>query len=328
MTDPQQPTVGYIGLGVMGGAMAANLRKAGFRLVVNDTRREAAEPLLRAGAAWADTPRELAAQVDVVFSCLPSLAAIETVALGADGVLAGARPGLALFEMSTGTTDLVRAMHEAFAAKGAHLLDAPISGGAQGARRGRLAIWVGGDLAAFNRHEKVLRAMGDQPVHVGPVGAGLVTKLVHNCMSQTTQAAMAEIFALGLKAGAEPLALWKAIRQGVAGRRRTFDWMIGEYLSAQFFPPNAATAIIHKDLKSATELGRELGMPMRMANIALAEMQDAMNLGLASDDFRRAYHLPLERAGVHLRVDPSEVAQVLSEDPAAPTDSKYGQRAP
>ena len=112
------------------------------------------------------------------------------------------------------------------------MLDAPISGGAGGAKRGRMGIWVGGDKATYHRYEPVLRAMGDQPVHVGDIGAGLVTKLVHNCASQATQAAIAEVFVLGVKAGAEPLSLWEAIRQGSIGRRRTFDGLVDEFLPA------------------------------------------------------------------------------------------------
>jgi 3-hydroxyisobutyrate dehydrogenase len=324
MSDNAKPTVGFIGLGVMGGAMAANLLKAGYTVVVNDVRREAAAAHLKAGARWADTARELAGQCEVMFTCLPGLAQIEAVALGPDGLIQGIRPGHAYFEMSTNSLELARRLHDAFARREAHMLDAPISGGALGAKRGRMAIWVGGDAGAYRRNEAVLKTMGDKPVHVGTIGAGLVTKLVHNCTSQTTQAAIAEIFVLGVKAGAEPLALWRAIRQGSIGRRRTFDGLIDEVLPARFEPVNAALRIIHKDMLLATELGRELGVPMPMANLAFADIQEAMNRGWAERDCRSVTLLPQERVGVSIRVDPAAIEDALRDDPAAPSDTKRG----
>lgn len=324
MADQQTPTVGFIGLGIMGAAMALNAQKAGYRLVVNDTRRAAAEPHLSAGAIWADTARAVAEQSDVVFTCLPNLEVIESVLLGPDGVLAAIKPNGAVFEMSTSTPELVKRLHQAFSERDAHFLDAPISGGAKGAQRARLAIWVGGDKASYQRFEPVLRSMGDHPVHVGAAGTGLVTKLIHNCTSQTTQAAIAEVFVLGVKAGAEPLALWEAIRQGSIGRRRTFDGLIEEFLPARFDPPNAALRIIKKDMMVATDLARDLGVPMRFANLALADIQEAMNRGWSERDCRSVMLLPQERAGVDIKVEPTAIHDVLRRDPAAPSDAKFG----
>lgn len=324
MNEKTKPIVGFIGLGIMGASMASNLQKAGYQLVVNDARREAAAPHLAAGAVWADTARVVAEQSEVVFTCLPNLDVVEEVALGPNGVLAGMRPGQALFETSTSTPELIKRLHAAFAERGAHMLDAPISGGALGAKRGRLAIWVGGDKASYDRFEPVLKAMGDKPVHVGAIGSGMVTKLVHNCASQATQAAIAEIFVLGVKAGAEPLSLWEAIRQGSIGRRRTFDGLVDEFLPAKYEPPNAALRIIKKDMMIATELGRDLGVPMRFANLALADIQEAMNRGWSERDCRSVMLLPQERAGVSIKVDASAIEDVLRRDPPAQTDSKRG----
>jgi 3-hydroxyisobutyrate dehydrogenase-like beta-hydroxyacid dehydrogenase len=325
MSEDKGFTVGFIGLGIMGAAMAANLCKAGYRLVVNDVRPEATAAHALQGAIRAETPREVAAQTDVVFTCLPSLGAIEAVALGPDGLLEGVRPGQAFFEMSTNAPDLVRRLHDAFAARGAHMLEAPISGGGTGAKRGRLAIWVGGDRETYLRFEPVLRAMGDRPTHVGPVGAGLVTKLVHNCASQTMQAALAEVFTFGVKAGADPLALWEAIRQGSIGRRRSFDGLVDQFLPGRYDDPQAALRIIQKDMMLATGLARELGMPMRFANMALADIQEAMNRGWAERDCRAVLLLPQERAGVRIAVDPAGIEDVLRRDPAAPTDTRRGE---
>jgi len=324
MTDTPLPTVGFIGLGLMGSGMALNVMKAGFPLVVNDVRREAATAHLEQGATWAGTPRALAQQCDVIVSCLPSLAAIEQVALGPDGLVHGVRDGAAYFEMSTNSPALVKRLHAAFAGRGAHMLDAPISGGALGAQRGRLGIWVGGDKASFVRYEAVLRAMGDAPLYVGTVGAGVTTKLVNNCASQIAYASLAEVFALGVKAGAEPLALWEAMRQGAQGRRRTYDGLVDEFLPNKYEPPHAALRITHKDMMLATEMGRELGVPMRLANATLAELQEAMNMGWSERDCRSIMALPQMRAGVQIAVRPEDIEDVLRRDPPAPTDTKRG----
>jgi 3-hydroxyisobutyrate dehydrogenase-like beta-hydroxyacid dehydrogenase len=323
-TGADKPEVGFIGLGIMGASMVTNLMAAGYRVTVNDVRRDAAVAHMEMGAKWADTPATLAAEVDVVFTCLPSLSAIEQVALGAEGILAGIRAGCAFFEMSTNSPALIKKIHAAFERRGVAVLDAPVSGGALGAERGRLGIWVGGDKAVFARYEAVLRVIGDRPIHVGPIGSGLVTKLVNNCASQATQAAIAEVFVLGVKAGAEPLALWEAMRQGSLGRRRTFDGLIDEFLPAKYDPPHAALRIIHKDMTLATELARELDVPMRIANLALADIVEAINRGWAERDCRSVMLLPQERVGVAIAVEPERIEAVLERDPPSQSDTKRG----
>jgi 3-hydroxyisobutyrate dehydrogenase-like beta-hydroxyacid dehydrogenase len=324
MSDQSKPLVGFIGLGIMGAAMASNLQAARYRLLVNDVRRSATDAHLDAGAKGADTPQEVARNADVVFTCLPDNAAIEAVALGPEGILSGIRPGQAFFDLSTSAPDLVKRLFVAFERKGAHMLDAPVSGGAIGARRARLAIWVGGDKASYDRYEPVLRVMGDQPVHVGKIGTGIVTKLVNNCMAQATQAAIAEVFMLGVKAGAEPLALWEALRQGAAGRRRTLDGLIDEFLPAQYDPPHSALRIVHKDMVSATDLARSLNVPLRYAALTLADIQEAMQRGWAERDSRSVMLLPQERVGVTVKEEATAIDAVLQRDPAAPSDSKRG----
>lgn len=325
MSDAEKPLVGYIGLGIMGGAMTLNLQKAGYRIVVNDVSRDVARRQIENGAIWADSPVELARQCDVVFTCLPSLPIIEQVGLGEGGLIEGIRPGAAWFEMSTNSTDLLKKLHAAFADKGAHVLDAPISGGAGGARRGKMGIWVGGDRASYDRFEPVLRAMGDKPTHIGAIGSGLVTKIVHNCCSQTMQAAIVEIFSMGIAAGADPAALWGAIRQGSIGRRRTFDGMVHEILPAKFDEDvSAALRIIHKDMTVATELGRELKVPMPMANLAFANIQEAMLRGWSERDSRSVTQITQERAGVTIKVPQEKLDEILRNDPPAPTDTKIG----
>src|SRR5574342_84767 len=261
--------VGFIGLGIMGTSMASNLIKAGHELVVHDIRREAAAPHLAAGAVWADTPRKLAEAVEVVMTSLPGPTEMESVALGKDGLLSGLAAGKVYFDLTTNSPKVVRRVHAVFAEKGVHLLDAPVSGGPSGARTRKLALWGGGDEAVFLKYKTVLDAIGDQPVHVGPIGAGSVTKLVHNCAGYAVQTALAEVFTLGVKAGVEPLALWAAVRQCSLGRQRTFDRLGKQFLQGSFDPPDFALKLAHKDVMLATELGREQGVPMRVANLTL-----------------------------------------------------------
>ena len=296
----------------MGGRMAANLQKAGFRLIVHDLHRQAASHHLTAGAGWAESPRELANAADVIFSSLPEPSDVEAVALGPDGLIAGIKPGAAWFDLSTNSPSVVKKLNAAFAEKGAHMLDAPVSGGPAGAASRKLAIWVGGDKAAFDRHRNVLDAMGDKAAYIGPVGSATVAKLVHNMSGYALVCALAETFTLGVKAGVEPLALWQAVRQGAVGRRFTFDALIDQFLPGKYDPPAFALKLAHKDVALANALGRELGLPMRMCNLALAEMTEALARGWGGRDSRAVMLLEQERAGVEIAVDPERLREALA----------------
>ena len=304
--------IGFIGLGTMGRHMASNLMKGGHQLVVNDVRQEAAAPHRQAGATWAATPREVAAATDVVFTSLPGPVEVEAVALGEQGLLAGLGAGKAYFDLSTNSPGLVRRLHEIFRGRGVHLLDAPVSGGPRGAESGRLALWVGGDKEIFDRHKPVLDAIGDRAAYIGPIGAATVAKLVHNMSGYAIICALAETFALGVKAGVEPLALWNAVRQGAAGRRFTFDALVDQFLPGTYDPPAFALKLAHKDVSLANALGRELGVPMRMCNLAFAEMTEAMARGWEGRDSRVVMLLQQERAGVEIAVDPARMREALA----------------
>src|SRR5215813_8980271 len=189
---------------------------------------------MSAGAAWASSPREVAEACDVVLTSLPGPPEVRAVALGAHGLLEGMRRGSAYCDLSTNSPTLMRELHARFAERGVDVLDTPVSGGPAGARSGKLAIWAGGDQAVFERVRGVLDAFADRVFYVGPIGAGCVTKLVHNCAGYALQAALAEVFTMGVKAGVEPLALWKAVRQGALGRRRTFDRLPEQFLIGKY----------------------------------------------------------------------------------------------
>ena len=245
----------------------------------------------------------------MIFTSLPEPADVERVSLGADGLIEGVKRGTAYFDLSTNSQSVVKKIHEAFAAKGAHMLDAPVSGGPSGAASRKMAIWVGGDKAAYDRHKAVLDAMGDRPAYVGPIGTATVAKLVHNMSSYAITCALAETFTMGVKAGMDPVALWEAVRQGVSGRRPTFDGLLDQFLPGTYDPPNFALKLATKDVGLATALGRELGVPMRMCNLAHAEMLEACNRGWEGRDSRSVMLLQQERAGVTIAADPERVKQ-------------------
>lgn len=302
--------VGFIGLGTMGGSMALNVRKAGYDVIVNDLRRELADRHIEAGCTWGESIGKVAEVADVIFTSLPGPREINIVAFEEDGLLAGMKSGSAWFDLSTSAPTAARAIHPRFEAKGIQFMDAPVSGGPTGAASGRLAIWVGGDQATFNKHKPILDAIGDQAKYIGPIGAGSVAKLVHNAAGYTIQAALAEVFTMGVKAGVEPLELWDAIRAGANGRARTFDRLAGEFLQNKWDPPSFMLKLAHKDVTLATQLAREVGVPMRLTNLALEELTEAMNRGWQDRDSRVAMLLQEERAGVHIEESAADVDEM------------------
>ena len=304
--------VGFIGIGTMGGHMALNVRKGGHDVVVHDMMEAAAGPHLKAGCTWANSAREVAEASDVVFTSLPGPKEVQLVS---EELLAGMRKGAAWFDLSTNSPTVVRKISERFAAKGIAMLDAPVSGGPSGAKSGKLAIWVSGDKPAFDKHKAVLDAIGDQALYIGPVGAGTVAKLVHNCAGYSILAVLAEVMTMGVKAGVDPLALWAAIRQGAFGRRRSFDRLAEQFLIQKFDPPAFALELAHKDVTLATEVGREFRVPMKIANTVLQEMTEGMNReGWAARDSRIFMLLQEERAGVDIKVAEDKVQGVLKRD--------------
>jgi 3-hydroxyisobutyrate dehydrogenase len=295
----------------MGGSMALNVRKAGYELSVNDLRRDTGRPHLEAGAKWGDGPRAIAAVSDVILTSLPGPREAEAVG---EELLTSMRPGAVWFDLSTNSPTVVRRIHARFAGKGLSMLDAPVSGGPHGAKSRKLALLVGGDKAVFDRFRPVLDAIGDQILYIGAIGAGSVAKLVHNCAGYMIQTALAEVFTLGVKAGVDPLDLWAAVRQCSLGRIRTFDRLGKQFLQGSFEPPDFALQLAHKDVTLATELGRELGVPMRIANMTHAEMSEALNRGWGHRDSRAPMLLQEERAGVAIKVPAEAIQEVLKRD--------------
>jgi len=304
--------VGFIGLGTMGAGMALNAIKAGFNLVVHDMRKQSAERHVAAGAKWAESVEEVGRSADVVFTSLPGPKEMQAVGVGECGLLGSMRQGSAWFDLTTNARETVLNMHGTFAKNGISVLDAPVSGGPAGANSGKLAIYVGGDHAVYERFKSVLDAMGDQAMYMGEVGAGSATKLALNCASFGMRMMMAEVFSLGVKAGVKPMDLWHAMRSGAIGRSRTYDRLGDQYLQDKYDPPNFALRLAHKDLRLALELSRQLDVPMRYAEVAFDDFSAAMERGWADADSRSPMQLANERAGVKIQVSAEDVKKELA----------------
>jgi 3-hydroxyisobutyrate dehydrogenase len=304
--------LGFIGLGAMGSGIAQNLRKAGYDLTVFDLRKESAQPLIDAGATWADTVADLARASDVVFTSLPGPKEMQELGLGQGGLLDSMRSGTAWFDFTTNSPPVVREVAKRFAEKNIAVLDAPVSGKPSGARSGKLAVYIGGDKQVFERHKEILDSVGDKVLHVGPVGAGNTAKLVHNLVSLVTRLAIAEGMTLGVKAGMEPLDLWHAVRQGVIGRARTFDIIADQYLQAKYEPPSFALRLAYKDFTLALDLAKQLGVPMKQAETAYQDYTAALERGWGDLDSRSPMQLQNERAGVEIKESADDVQKTLA----------------
>ena len=305
--------VGFIGAGAIGAPLVRNLLKAGYKVAVHNRREATAAPLVAAGATWAPDPRAVAAGARYVFSALPGPDEQQAVYGGEGGLIAQCAPGTVLIDMTTSAPRVVRELAAAFEARGCTMLDAPVSGGPKGAATRKLAIWVGGPQAAFEAARPLLDVLGDQVRYLGPSGTATVAKLVHNCANYGFQAVLAEVMTLGVRAGVDPAALFGAIRQGSLGRQSAVDRLADQFLPGEFDQPNFALKLAHKDVRLATELGRELDVPMRLASMTYADLTEALNRGWGARDSRVALVLQQERSNVAIKVPRGVLDEVLKE---------------
>ena len=314
-------TVGFIGLGNMGGGMSANIQRAGYPMVVSDLREEVAKPLLEGGARLANSPAEVASLCDITFTSLPGPKEVEAVATGAEGILEGIRPGSIYVDLSSSRPTLIRELEPIFRQKGCHVLDAPVSGGKTGADSGNLAVMVGGDREIFERIKPILDSFGDKVFYAGEIGAGSVCKLVHNMIGHSVRQAVAEGLTLGVKAGVEPEALWEAIRRGSLARMRVLhEGLVKTMFKGEFEPASFALNLAYKDISLATELAREYNVPMPMSTLAEQIGLQAMNRGWGEKDSSITVVLQEEQANVQVRapnIDPVRAGKFITTNPDA-----------
>jgi 3-hydroxyisobutyrate dehydrogenase len=295
--------VGFIGLGNMGEPLAGFVRKGGFSLVVHDLRKAAAATLLERGATWAESPRDVAAQCEVVCVCVPGPAEMRVVTVGAGGILEGVKAGSVVIDHTTNAPAAVRDVGEALKARGAHLLDAPLDGGREGALAGQVTLFVGGDQAILSQVNPVLDTFSKSVVWVGELGTGSITKIVHNALAMSIDLLLAECLTLGAKAGVAVPRLVEAFREGcIVGQNMTFTKRMPATLFRGDFAARFALSLAYKDFRLAGDLAARHGVPTRLLDLCQMELLEAMNRGWGDQDRTKASTLQEERAGVKLRL--------------------------
>jgi 2-hydroxy-3-oxopropionate reductase len=278
----QKPTVGYIGLGLMGKPMAHNILKAGYPLVVHNRSRESVNELVAEGAEEAFSPAEVASQVDVVFTNLPDSPDVELVALGEDGIIDGAHEGLIFVDNSTIKPASARHIAEKLAEKGVLSLDAPVSGGDIGAQKGTLAIMVGGPAEALEIVKPIFEVIGKTITHVGGTGAGQIAKAANQVMVAAQMVAMGELLILAKKSGADPEKVVAAI-QGGAAQCWTLD-VKPERLFDGNRQPGFKAYMQAKDLGIVMDTAREYGVPLPAAAVHTQLFNAMLQMGMEELD--------------------------------------------
>ncbi|TVY02913.1 2-hydroxy-3-oxopropionate reductase [Paenibacillus cremeus] len=273
--------IGFIGLGIMGKPMSKNLLKAGYELVVLATNKGASE-LVSLGASSADTPKAIAEQTDVVITMLPNSPQVKEVALGVKGIIAGAKPGTVVIDMSSIAPLTSKEIAQKLGEKGIDMLDAPVSGGEPKAIEGTLSVMVGGKQEIFDQCYDIMKAMAATVVRTGDVGAGNVTKLANQIIVAINIAAMSEAFVLASKAGVEPELVYQAIRSGLAGS--TVLDAKAPLVMDRKFEPGFRLNLHMKDLYNVLETSHEVGVPLPLTASVLEMMQALKVEGLGDCD--------------------------------------------
>jgi 3-hydroxyisobutyrate dehydrogenase len=296
--------IGFIGVGNIGAPIAGQLLAAGHALVVHDLRRAAATALIDSGAQWAASPTALAAGCDVVVSCLPGPAEMEAVCLGADGIVAHLKLGALYIDHTTNAPALVRRVHALLAARGVAMVDAPVSGGMEGARTRDLLVMAGGDKAAFERARPLLDAVAKRVIYTGGIGTGSIAKIMHNSASFTLDLVMAECWTVGVKAGIDAATIVHVFNEAALGHQMSLKVRLPATYLRGDFDPRFSLALAKKDLGLALDLARATETPMRFAALCEQELIEAIGRGWANRDASIALTLQEERAGATVRLPP------------------------
>ena len=277
--------VGFVGLGTMGKPMALNLQKAGFQVTICAHQNMAPIKELEAnGAKVVGTPRDVAAASEVVITCLPDAPQVEEVVMGADGLLAGARPGLIIIDTSTINPQVAQALANQAAARGCTFLDAPMSGGEVGAIAGKLTFMVGGDKAAIEACQDVLNAMGQKTYLAGAPGNGQVVKLCNNLMLGINLVGVCEAFAMGVKAGVDASVLAEIV-QASSGGSAVIERYFPKTIAKNQYKPGFRLKLMSKDMNLALAAAKQLGIPSLVGVTAGQVFDMVKNMGRGDEDF-------------------------------------------
>jgi len=288
--------IGFVGLGTMGAAMAANLARAGFPVVAWNRTPGRAGDLVKLGATKAATPAAVAKGSDIVVTCVSDTPDVESVLFGQNGVAEGARKGLLVIDCSTISPSATRDFASRLAKLGVAMLDAPVSGGSEGAKNATLTIFVGGNPAAFERARPILAAMGKTITRVGPIGAGQAVKAVNQVILAGTYVGVAEGIVLALKAGLDVEQVVGALSGGAAQ-----SWVLAnrsERMMKNDYPLGFKVALHRKDLEIALQLARELGADLPVTTLVSGYEADLIASGHADDDISALARTIRSRSGL------------------------------
>jgi 2-hydroxymethylglutarate dehydrogenase len=275
-------SVGFIGVGNMGNPMALNVLKAGFPMTVFDMNPKAMANLLDAGARKAGSASEVVDGSEIVLTSLPASPDVEAVYLGPGGLVDRAKPGTILVDLSSVLPSTPKKIEPRAKERGVHFLEAPVSGGVSGARAATLAIMVGGEATPLERARPVLRAIGPNIFHVGPVGAGNTVKAINNMMACVNGLAMMEGLALGVKAGLDPMTVYEVVKASSGGSKALER--IPRAIVPREFEPGFKVALMNKDLETFNTIAKELHVPVSFSNVAQRYEQMALAAGLGEQD--------------------------------------------
>ena len=275
--------IGFIGLGIMGRPMAGHLVDAGYAVTVWNRTRTKMTALVERGAAAGESPRDVAARSDITITMVADTPDVLEVILGSEGVIHGVRRGSTVVDMSTISPAATREIAQTLSARGAEMLDAPVSGGEKGAIDAALSIMVGGKPEVFERVLPVFQKLGKAIVHLGEIGAGQVTKACNQLVLSLTLLGVAEALTLARKSGVDPAKVRAALLGGFA-QSRVLE-LHGQRMLDQNFEPGFRTRLYHKDMGIVMETGRSAGMPLVGGALAAQLYQVAMNQGLGEKDY-------------------------------------------
>jgi 3-hydroxyisobutyrate dehydrogenase len=288
--------IGFVGLGTMGAAMAANLARAGFPLTVWNRTPGRARTLIELGATAAPTPAAVAKTSDIVVTCVSDTPDVDSILFGRHGVAEGAVKGLLVIDCSTISPSATRDFAGRLGKQGVSMVDAPVSGGSEGAKNATLTIFVGGNKASFDRAEPILAAMGKTITHVGPVGAGQAVKAVNQVILAGTYLGVAEGIVLALKAGLDVEQVVGALSGGAAQ-----SWVLAnrsERMMKNDYPLGFKVALHRKDLEIALQLARELGAELPITTLASEFERELIAKGHGEDDLSAVARTTRSRSGL------------------------------
>lgn len=289
-------SVGFIGLGNMGNPIASNILKKGFPMTVFDRNTQAMENMIQAGANAAVSASQVMERAEVILTCLPGSPEVEALYLEAGGLIELAKPGMVLVDLSSVLPSTPRKLEPRAIARGAHYLEAPVSGGVTGARAATLAVMTGGDIAVLERVRPILNSIGTNIYHVGAVGLGNTVKAINNMMSSVNALAMMEGLMLGLKAGLE-LKTMAEIVKASSGNSNALA-RVERALIPRNFEPGFKVQLMNKDLETFNTIAKELHVPVSFSNVAQRYQQAALAAGLGEKDTTVIFTVIERLAGV------------------------------